>query len=262
MINNVTHTPQINVNTSDFHALRNNRHQSTPDRPTSVEDNLQIVDNLWAPNIPTGAERVEGVNSLLFEPIYENGQRADTRMRGIGEMARIVEEELNRLEGNTELSDEERAAERSRIENTFVRAIRMQGIRSNDHGGFAMTASDAEAHVQNAANHAFGIMQNVGTFSNDPRIQELINQGMNDFLEFSIRRATSSVNFAQRFTASGDDVADAARWNNITNETDNLRRGMQDMIENMREQMMNMTRIFAMPHQPRPPEMAGVNILL
>jgi len=262
MINNVAHTQQINVNTSDFRALRNNRQQSTPARPTSVENNLEIVDNLRTPNIPTGAERVSGVNNLLFEPTYENGLREGARMRGIDEMARIVEEELSRLNDNIELTDEERAAERGRIENTFVRAVRMHGIRSNDPGGFAMSSSDAEAHVQNAANHAFGVMQNVGSFSSDPRIQELINQAMNEFMEFSISRATTSVNFAQRFLASGDDAVDAARWSSITNETNNLRRNMQEMVENMREQMMNMTRIFAVPHQAQPPEMTGVNILV
>jgi len=262
MINNITLAHQINVNPTDVRALRNNRQQASPNRPTNVENNLQIVNHLPTPNTSTNTSRVEGVNSLLFEPLYENGFRESARMRGIDEMIKIIEEELSRLDDNTELTDDERVAERGRIENTFFRAVRMHGIRSNNPGGFAMTASDAQSHVQNAATHAFGIIQNIDTFTSEPMIQELINQAMNDFMDFSIRRAASSINFAQRFAASGDDAADETRWRNITSETDNLRSKMQEMVDSMREQMTNMTRLFAIPHQAVQIETTRVNILL
>lgn len=167
---------------------------------------------------------------------------ADTldNRRSLNEMVSFIEEQLNAINNNPEISDERRAVERSLWEDGFVSALSMyRNLQRADSGDTSMIVADrasADSNAQSAMHFALGVMQNVESLSSNTDIQNLIIRGMEGLVE---RETHASVQANFKFMLTNRENEGSART-----ARDAMRGSLQEMFETLRSQMENNERNF------------------
>jgi len=177
------------------------------------------------------------------EDYLNTPNRGDAR-RSIADRATALEQRLNEIDNDPNLSPERRNVLRRIWEEGFVSTMVRGNTRVNAESGAFASRTDAEAHIQSAVNYAFGVMQNVESLSSNQNIQSLINRGMEELINRTMQSVSQMYLHSMRFARSGDDTADQSRWSAAINERDNFQNRMREMVNTLREQMVNRTRIF------------------
>lgn len=171
-----------------------------------------------------------GAWEYLHTPVVGEAQR------GLGEMASFLEQKLNELDNDTSLSPERRDLLRRVWQEGFVKAVRGTEFVQLDESSFrrGRPRQDAEADIRSSMERANLIAIGISSITDNPEIQNLILQGLEELVTLTILRSASSYYAFRR--SQGEDQATAS------NAVAAFRSNAAEMFSSVRNQWGDATR--------------------
>jgi hypothetical protein len=163
----------------------------------------------------------------LHTPVVGEAQR------GLGEMASFLEQKLNEIDNDESLSPERRDMLRRIWQEGFVKAVRGTEFVQLDESAFrrGRPSQDAEADIRASMESANHIASTISSITNNPEIQNLILQGLEELVTLTILRSASSYYSFMR--SQGESQA------NASNSVAAFRNNAAEMFSSLRAQWGN-----------------------
>jgi len=169
----------------------------------------------------------------LHTPVFGGEQR------GLAEMASALEEKLNEIDNDTNLSSGQRSILRQVWQEGFVRAVQgTQRVALDENifrRGGGKSRHEAEAEVMASLAHANQIASSLESITSNTEIQELVLRGLEELITRTIARSASA--FYLSLHPNGE------RNGNASNIVSAFRRDVTTVFASMRTQWSNTPRV-------------------